>query len=56
MRGFSILEWISQVAELAGHVKPAEFETELKLAALAGLEVVERPAIRGIRAGVPIKA
>lgn len=32
------------LAEPTGHVKPQEFETELDLAALAGLRVVDRPA------------
>lgn len=34
------------LAEPAGHVKSAEFEEELVLAARAGLEVEERPRIR----------
>jgi SAM-dependent methyltransferase len=34
------------LAEPAGHVKPPEFETELTLAAQAGLKVVDRPSIR----------
>jgi SAM-dependent methyltransferase len=34
------------LAEPAGHVKPAEFETELRHAAGAGLSPVDRPAIR----------
>jgi SAM-dependent methyltransferase len=33
-------------AEPAGHVKSAEFEKDLALAAKAGLKVVERPAVR----------
>ena len=33
-------------AEPAGHVKSAEFEKGLALAARAGLKVVERPAVR----------
>src|SRR5262245_51423954 len=34
------------LAEPAGHVKPAEFEAELRDAASAGLVPVERPSIR----------
>ena len=34
------------LAEPVGHVKPAEFELELRQAASAGLVPVERPAIR----------
>jgi SAM-dependent methyltransferase len=34
------------LAEPAGHVKPAEFELELKVAATAGLVPVDRPKIR----------
>ena len=34
------------LAEPAGHVKPQEFNSELKLAAEAGLEVSEHPSIR----------
>ncbi len=34
------------LAEPAGHVKDVQFEAELKDAAQAGLEVVERPSIR----------
>jgi ubiquinone/menaquinone biosynthesis C-methylase UbiE len=34
------------LAEPAGHVKPLRFEAELAAAAEAGLELVERPAIR----------
>jgi SAM-dependent methyltransferase len=33
-------------AEPAGHVKPADFEAELQVAAKAGFEVAERPVIR----------
>lgn len=33
-------------AEPAGHVKPADFETELKAAINAGFELAERPVIR----------
>ena len=40
------------LAEPSGHVKPAEFEEELALAARAGLEVVERPSIRRSHAAV----
>ena len=34
------------LAEPAGHVKPIDFENELRMAAQAGLEAVERPVIR----------
>jgi SAM-dependent methyltransferase len=34
------------LAEPTGHVKPPEFEAELALAAHAGLQVVDRPALR----------
>ncbi len=40
------------LAEPAGHVKPADFEAELKDAAAAGLEVVDRPSIRRSRAAL----
>ena len=40
------------LAEPAGHVKSEGFETELGVAADAGLEVVERPAIRRSHAAV----
>jgi SAM-dependent methyltransferase len=46
-RGASLL-----LAEPSGHVKAAEFEAELALAAQASLEVVERPAIRRSHAAV----
>ncbi len=42
-------------AEPAGHVKPAQFEDELKAAADAGLEAVERPRVRRSRAAVLVK-
>lgn len=34
------------LAEPKGHVKPAEFDSELRAAATAGLELVDRPSIR----------
>ena len=40
------------LAEPAGHVKSAEFEEELALAAGAGLKVVERPSIRRSQAAL----
>lgn len=39
-------------AEPGGHVSPAAFETECRLAAEAGLDVIERPKIPGSRAAV----
>jgi SAM-dependent methyltransferase len=39
-------------AEPSGHVKPEEFQTELAAACGAGLEVLERPAIRNNLAAV----
>jgi SAM-dependent methyltransferase len=45
------LKWHGKLllAEPTGHVKPADFEAELKSAASAGLRLVDRPAIRGSR-------
>jgi SAM-dependent methyltransferase len=40
------------LAEPKGHVKPETFEQELAAARAAGLEVGERPAIRGTQAAV----
>jgi tRNA A58 N-methylase Trm61 len=40
------------LAEPSGHVKAAQFETQLELAGNAGLRVVERPGIRRSRAAL----
>jgi SAM-dependent methyltransferase len=44
------------LVEPAGHVDGAKFETELALAAEAGLKVTDRPVIRRSRAAVLTKA
>jgi SAM-dependent methyltransferase len=38
------------LAEPSGHVKPEEFDAELKIAAQAGFTIFERPSIRGSQA------
>ncbi|HWT83078.1 MAG TPA: methyltransferase domain-containing protein, partial [Candidatus Methylomirabilis sp.] len=44
------------LVEPSGHVKAAEFDAELKLAAQAGLELVSRPSIRRSHAALLKKA